>query len=216
MKKIRIGWAPVVLWLLGSLVILSGFFRTYVTADAIITGVMPTNPEDLHYANHAMLTLFHVISGIIFLILGPLQFVADIRKQMPAFHRWSGRIFILSGFIFAVTAVMINFSFPPLGGPLKSLAVVTFSLVEILALGIALHAVLNRNFARHRAWMMRAFAIGLAVSVMRIFFIPYFLLYGIPSAPVIGWGMWISFLANLLVVEFILWRERLPQMAPAA
>jgi uncharacterized membrane protein len=208
MAKIRIGWIPISLWALGSLAILSGFFRTWVTTEALVTGVIPVDPSDAHYTNNALLTLLHVVPGVIFLLLGPLQFISDIRKHWPKLHRWAGRLFILSGFTFAVTALIINVSFPPFGGQFKSLAVYIFSIAQILTLGIALHAVLQRDFIRHRAWMMRAFAIGLAISTMRIFFIPAYLLFGVPNDLTVALGMWIGFLVNILVVELILWRER--------
>lgn len=207
MGRIQIGWVPITLWALGSLAILSGFFRAYVTVDAVVTGIIPADPADAHYAKHAVLTFLHVIPGIIFLMLGPLQFIRGIRNYWPGVHRWSGRIFIVSGLVFAVTALVINFSFPPFGGPFKSLAVVIFSLLEIFSLGIALRAVLQRNFAQHRAWMMRAFAIGLAISTMRIFFIPAYILFGVPNELTVALGMWVGFLVNIVVVEFILWKE---------
>jgi uncharacterized membrane protein len=218
MTKIRIGWVPPALWFLGSLAILSGVFRTYVTTDALTTGVMPADPADAHYVHNALLTFLHVVPGMIFLLLGPLQFIADIRKRWPRFHHWSGRVFILSGVAFAVTALVINFSFPPFGGPLKSLAVIIFSVLEILTLAIALYAVLQRDFVSHRAWKMRAFAIGLAISTMRLFFIPAYLLFGVPGNLTIALGMWIGFLVNILVVEWILRRDRLkraPTISPA-
>jgi uncharacterized membrane protein len=208
MTKIRIGWIPPILWLLGSLAILSGLFRTYLTMNSIVTGVMPEDPSDAHYVKNAALTLLHVVPGTMFLMLGPLQFIADIRKYWPKLHRWSGYVFIVSGITFAVTALVINFSFPPFGGQFKSLAVIIFSILELIVLGVALQAVRQRNFMKHRAWMMRAFAIGLAISTMRLFFIPAYLLFGVPNDLTVALGMWIGFLVNTLIVELTLWRER--------
>jgi uncharacterized membrane protein len=214
-KRIRMGWVPAALWLLGSLAILSGLFRAYITTEAMVTGVVPPDPADAHYANNALLTLLHVIPGSIFLIFGPLQFIADIRTRWPGFHRWSGRVFILSGFTFAATALIINVFFPPFGGQFKSLAVYIFSIAQIVTLGIALRAALRRSFATHRAWMIRAFAIGLAISTMRIFFIPAYLIFGVPSNFTVALGMWVGFLVNILVAELILWRERRHKMVEA-
>ena len=108
----------------------------------------------------------------------------------------------------AVSAIAINIMFPPFGGLFKSIAVYVFSVAQIVTLTVALRAILRRDITRHRAWMIRAFAIGLAISTMRIFFIPAYLLYGVPSDFTVGLGMWIGFLVNIAVAEFILWRER--------
>ena len=145
---------------------------------------------------------------LLFLLLGPLQFVAAIRARWPKIHRISGRVFIASGFMMAVSAIAINIMFPPFGGLFKSIAVYVFSVAQIVTLTVALRAILRRDITRHRAWMIRAFAIGLAISTMRIFFIPAYLLYGVPSDFTVGLGMWIGFLVNIAVAEFILWRER--------
>lgn len=201
-------WVAPVLWLVGALAIYSAIDRMQITFGALITGVMPGNAADMHYVKHALLISFHIIPGLLFLVLGPLQFIASVRKRWPKFHRVSGRIFILSGYITAVSAIAINIVFPPFGGLFKSIAVYVFSIAQIVTLTIALQSILRRNIARHRVWMIRAFAIGLAISTMRIFFIPAYLLYGVPSDFTVGLGMWIGFLVNIAVAEIILWRER--------
>lgn len=207
-NKLAFGWVPPVLWLLGALAIYSALDRMLITYGALLTGVMPADPANAHYVKHALLISFHIIPGLLFLVLGPLQFVVSIRARWPKAHRISGRIFIVSGFMMAISAIAINIVFPPFGGIFKSIAVYIFSLAQIVTLTIALRAILRRDIARHRAWMIRAFAIGLAISTMRIFFIPAYLLYGVPSDFTVGLGMWIGFLVNIAVAEFILWRER--------
>lgn len=207
-NKLVLGWVPPVLWLLGALAIYSALDRMLITYGALLTGVMPADPANAHYVKHALLISFHIIPGLLFLVLGPLQFVASIRARWPKAHRISGRIFIVSGFMMAISAIAINIVFPPFGGIFKSIAVYIFSLAQIVTLTIALRAILRRDVTRHRAWMIRAFAIGLAISTMRIFFIPAYLLYGVPSDFTVGLGMWIGFWVNIAVAEFILWRER--------
>ncbi len=208
MQKLKIGWVPPALWLLGSLAILSGVFRTYITGDALVTGVMPEDPADLHYVRHATLTLLHVVPGTLFLLLGPLQFIDGIRQRWPWLHRLSGMLFIASGLTFALTALMIDLTFPTFGGDFKRLAVWVFSIAQIVTLVVALIAIRRRHIARHRAWMIRAFAIGLGISTMRLYFIPAYLLFGVPSNFAIGLGMWVGFGVNVLAAEWILWRER--------
>lgn len=207
-KKLIIGWVAPVLWLLGALAIYSAIDRMLITFGSLLSGIMPADPANAHYVKHALLISFHIIPGLLFLVLGPLQFIADIRTRWPRAHRISGRIFIASGFMMAISAIVINIAFPPFGGLFKSIAVYLFSTAQIITLAVALHAILRRDIARHRAWMIRAFAIGLAISTMRIFFIPAYLLYGVPSDFTVGLGMWIGFLANIAVAEFILWNEK--------
>lgn len=209
LNKFSIGWVVPMLWLLGSLAILSAILRIALTSQALLTGAVPTDPGDIHYIQHPWLTALHVVPGLLFLLLGPLQFLSSIRSRWPKVHRISGRVFVVSGLITAVTAMTINIVFPPFGGLFKSLAVFIFSIAQIITLILAVHAILRRNTARHRAWMVRAFAIGLSISTMRFFFIPAFLVFGMkPTEFNISLGMWVGFLVNMFAAEIILWRER--------
>lgn len=207
-NKIVITWVVPMLWLLGSLGILSAILRIFLTSEALFTGASPSDPGDIHYIQHPWLTALHVVPGTLFLLLGPLQFVSSIRASWPKVHRYSGRVFVLSGLITATTAMTINIVFPPFGGLFKSLAVFIFSAAQIITLVVAVHAILQKNPVRHRAWMIRAFAIGLSISTMRLFFIPAFLVFGMaPTEFNISLGMWIGFLVNTFAAECILWRE---------
>ncbi len=98
----------------------------------------------------------------------------------------------------------MNSTFPPVGGMAKSIAVVIFSLFTVAAFIIAWRAIVKGQVAKHRDWMIRAYAILLAVSTARFFFIPYFIFYGMPDDIVIDTGMWSAFLVNWLVAEIII------------
>ncbi len=202
-------WVAGALWLLGSMALLPALLRIANTGGSLLSGVPPTSPDDMHYALHPWLTALHVIPGVLFLILGPFQFVSSVRERWPRWHRISGRVFVACALTIGVTAIAINVVFPPFGGIFKSLAVFTFGGAQIVCILIALFAILRKNVARHRSWMIRGFAIGLSVSTMRIFFIPAFLVFGMaPTEFNIGLGMWVGFLVNTFAAELILWRER--------
>lgn len=202
-------WIPPTLWLLGSIAILSAIYRILITSNALVTGLPTADPADMSYVKHYLLAALHIIPGTVFMLLGPLQFITTIRNRWPKIHRWSGWAFITAGLVTAITAITVNLVFPLVGGLFKSLAVYIFSAYQIIALLIALQAILRRNIKSHRAWMIRSFAIGLSVSTMRLFFVPVYFLYGLPNDFTIALGMWVGFVLNILVAEFILWRERL-------
>src|SRR5207245_3163664 len=52
----------------------------------------PAVQLDAHFANHATLTLTHILPAMLFMLLGPLQFVRGLRAKYPQVHRWFGRI----------------------------------------------------------------------------------------------------------------------------
>src|SRR5260370_1786885 len=57
----------------------------------------PAAQLDAHFANHAALTLAHILPAMLFMVLGPLQFVRSLRSKHLQIHRWSGRIFLTPG-----------------------------------------------------------------------------------------------------------------------
>lgn len=207
-QKYKFRWVVPALWMLGGITILSAFYRFFITGNALVSGVAPADPADMPYVIHPVIAALHLVSGTIFLMLGPLQFISGIRTRWPVVHRWVGRLFVVSGLITAVSAIILNLVFPPVGGVFKSMAVYVFSVALFVSLLIALRAILRREIMRHRAWMIRSFAIGLSVSTMRVFFIPVYFLYGLPNDFTIGLGMWVGFVINIVVAEIILLRER--------
>ena len=43
------------------------------------------------FARRAILTFVHIVPGLLFMLLGPLQFSSTIRARHLRWHRWSGR-----------------------------------------------------------------------------------------------------------------------------
>src|SRR6266508_3975713 len=52
---------------------------------------------DAGFIQHRVLTLVHIAPGLLFMLLGPLQFMPKLRARRPRFHRWCGRIFVAAG-----------------------------------------------------------------------------------------------------------------------
>ena len=65
----------------------------------------PAAALDAHFAAQRALTLAHVIPAMLFMILGPLQFVKKLRAAYPQIHRWSGRVFLLSSGVVAISGL---------------------------------------------------------------------------------------------------------------
>lgn len=199
---------PALLLLLGALNVASGAFQLGALQQGPPTGGVPDDFGSMHHFETPLPILLHIMSGTLFNLLGPLQFVPAIRRRWPRCHRWSGRLLIVSGFLAALAALWMNQHFPLFGGTLKYAGVVLFSIGLMVSLAVGLRAILGRDVERHRAWMMRAIAIGLGPATQRLLVIPVFVIYGEVNELTIGLVVWFGFLVNLSVVEWILWRER--------
>ena len=202
-RKAMLFW----LYFVASLVIVSAVLRLLGMSEFMATG-KSADPADQHYVSHLWITLIHLIPGTLFILLGPLQFSSSIRNRWPQYHRWAGRIALFCGLFTAIAGLVMNATFPAVGGMTKAVVLTIFGIFQIVALLVAWRAIMQRKFDMHRDWMIRAYAIALSVSTMRFFMIPYFILFGMPSEIIIDIGTGFSFLFNWLIAEMIIHKLR--------
>ena len=170
----------------------------------------PSSPTDVGFAAHPWLTLAHISPGLLFMILGPLQFVRGIRQRRPALHRWIGRILLVCGVVIGLSALVMGFRMP-IGGALETAAIAMFGSLFLFALWRGYQHVLRRDFVRHREWMIRAFAVGLAVATTRpivgIFFATSPLTHLTPHE-FFGIAFWIGFTLQTAAAEIYIRRGK--------
>ncbi|MEV0082823.1 DUF2306 domain-containing protein [Saccharopolyspora sp. NPDC050642] len=166
---------------------------------------------------HWILLLVHIFTAAVALVLGPLQFIPALRARRRL-HRAVGRAYLLAGVLPAGLT----------GIPVALLAEHVLTRVGLLipAVGwlvtgaLAVRAARRRDFAAHRAWMMRNYALTFLAVTSRIV-VPLLLLaqfpfigamYGgsVPAAVdmTIPIGQWLGWIINLTIMEFVLRRER--------
>jgi uncharacterized membrane protein len=165
----------------------------------------PAASLDAHFRNERALTLTHILPAMAFMILGPLQFMSTLRRRHPAFHRWSGRIFLSASAMVGVTGLTMAFG-KTVGGLDEKAAIILFGTFFLIALAIALWHALHRDFAQHREWMIRGYAIGLAVATIRPIVGGFFaaaLLSGHAPEPkeFFGTAFWIGFTLQTIAAE---------------
>jgi uncharacterized membrane protein len=165
----------------------------------------PATALDAHFANHRALTLAHILPAMLFMVLGPLQFVRSLRSKHPRLHRWSGRIFLTASAVVGMTGLTMAFG-KTIGGLDEKAAITLFGTFFLLALAKALWHALRREFVQHREWMIRGYAIGLAVATIRPIMGTFFaaaLLQGHAPEPkeFFGTAFWIGFTVQMIAAE---------------
>lgn len=110
----------------------------------------------------------HMLFAAIIMLGGPLQLVPQVRAHAPAFHRWNGRIYLLTAVAASLTGLyMVWFR----GGEGNALHHVGSSLngVLIIACGaMAVRHALARRLAAHRRWALRLFIVVGGVWFYRV------------------------------------------------
>jgi uncharacterized membrane protein len=186
--------------------------RTIYLENVLVSGYHPpanSRGAEFHslddlFAGHPVLTLIHIIPGMLFMILGPWQFSSSIRARSIRWHRLNGRIFLVSGVIIGVSAEVMSFTMPSIGGINQAAATILFGLFFLFSLSKAFWHIRRREIALHRQWMIRAFSIGLAVATIRpivgIFFATS-RLSGLTPLEFFGTAFWIGFVLHLIAAE---------------
>jgi len=156
------------------------------------------------FAHYPILTLVHIVPGLLFMMLGPSQFSSTIRAHHLRWHRWNGRIFVICGLLIGISALVMSFVMPAIGGFNQAAATTLFGTFFLFALCKAFWHIRRREVALHREWMIRAFSIGLAVATIRsivglLFATSRF--SGLTPYEFFGTAFWIGFVLHLITAE---------------
>ncbi len=181
-----------------------------------LLGALPPVPQgspavpDAGFARHPLLTMVHIVPGLLFVVLGPLQFVSTLRTRRPGLHRWIGRVVLASGMIIGVTALLMSPQMA-IGGANETAATTLFAILFLCALGKAFMAIRLGKVALHREWMIRGFAIGLAVAFVRpivgVFFATRRITHLTPH-DFFGTAFWLGFTIQTIAAEIWINRTR--------
>ena len=151
-------------WILAGTVGLLAFVG--VGASAAHYFQEPYNPGFLDFPTVVAL---HVVLGGLYLALAPFQFVRRIRSRHLGYHRWAGRLLVSVGLAVGATALFMGLVIPKGGWP-ERVVIGLFGIVFLFALIRGFLHVRARRVALHREWMIRAFAVGLAIATARLIF----------------------------------------------
>ena len=175
--------------------------RAVNLAQTLLGDSLPSaDSYDGGFARRPGLTLLHIMPGLVFVILGPFQFVTTIRTKYINLHRWCGRLYVASGLLVGVTALILGIVIG-FAGPTETSAVMFFSVLFLVFLGLAVLRIRRGEVSAHREWMIRAFALGLAVATMRPMVGMLSALTGLPFPEILGISFWLAFSLHLVLAE---------------
>jgi hypothetical protein len=154
--------------------------------------------------------VLHIVCAALFCMLGAFQFDAAIRLRRPRLHRMAGRVVAPCGFLAGLTGVWMTIRYPipaELQGELLYAVRVAVGLAMAVAIAVSVHAVLQRRIARHKAWMVRAYALGQGAGTQVVIMLPVTLIAGAPTfmfrdlLMASAWGL------NLVFAEWLIRRR---------
>ncbi len=160
------GWpVPVALLLLSLVPLLAGTLRVIQ-----LLGGPVLIPADHRFAGFPLPLILHIVGAAAYLVVGAFQFVPRFRRSHLAWHRAAGRVLAVAGLMVAGSALWMTLFYaekPGTGSLLYVLRLVFASaMAACLVLGVT--TVRRGDVAAHRAWMIRAYAIGIAAGTQAI------------------------------------------------
>lgn len=151
----------------------------------------------------------HIGGALVYATLGAFQFSVSLRRRWPLWHRLAGRLTFAAGMLVALSALWLTFGYftVSIGGVLLATFRVVVGSAMALSLALGLSAILRRGVARHREWMIRAYALGLGAATQMIILAIAEILTGGPLGELERAGlMGLAWSINFVVAEWIIRR----------
>jgi uncharacterized membrane protein len=176
------------------------FIPVMMAAVRVVQIPLGALPEDsLRLASVPLPYFLHSLAGVLFGVLGPLQFVRALRLRFGTLHRLAGRVFVLAGAGLALSGLGLLLQVESITTGLLDTArgVFGLALIAVLVLGVA--AARARDTLGHRTWMIRAYAIGTGSGTVAPVMFPIYLITGAPptglASDIAVVGMWLLTIA---------------------
>jgi uncharacterized membrane protein len=116
-----------------------------------------------------MMPLHLALAGVV-MVGGILQLIPGLRRRWPAFHRWNGRVYLVSAVIVALGGLFINVARGIIGGESQAVAVRLNAFLVIAFAAMAFDRARARRIDLHRRWALRLFLVASGVWFGRIGF----------------------------------------------
>jgi uncharacterized membrane protein len=200
----RAQWpAPAALIALSFVPVLAGGIRM-----AELTGGAEITPDNVRFFASPVPVVLHIVTVTVYSVLGAFQFVPSLRRKR-SWHRVAGRILVPCGLVAALSGLWMSvfYALPAHDGSLVTAFRLVFGTAMAVAIVLGLAAIRRRDFARHRAWMIRGYAIGLGAGTQALTHAPYFALVGAPDEFARGLLMGAGWVINVVVAEWIIRRS---------
>ena len=192
---------PAALALLALVPVLGGIARLDDLATAAPT------PQTARFHSSPLPVAIHIVSVTWFALVGAFQFSPVLRRTR--WHKWSGRSVVPMGLAAAFSGIWMTLTYPwaNADGEAVTLARLMFGAGMAASLVLGLTAILRGNISAHKAWMIRAYAIGMGAGTQVFTHLPWFILVGQPTEGPRAVLMISAWVINLAVAEWLIQRR---------
>ncbi|MEO3785676.1 DUF2306 domain-containing protein [Actinocorallia sp. B10E7] len=198
----KAGWrAPAGLIALSAVPMVAGALRL-----GELAGGAEVTADNARFFAQPLPIVAHIFGVSVYCVLGAFQFAPGLRRRRPGWHRVAGRLLVPSGLVAALTGLWMSlfYDLPAHDGELLLVFRLVFGVAMAVALVLGFAAIRRRDVARHRAWMIRAYAIGSAAGTQVLTNVPWMLFFGMPGETPRAWLVGAGWVINLAVAERVI------------
>ena len=109
----------------------------------------------------------HLTSAVIVILAGLIQLIPQVRERAPAFHRWNGRIYVVTAFTISLAGLYMTWIRGSVGDLVQHLGSSLMAVLIMLCAVMALRYALARDFKTHRRWALRLYIVVSASLFIR-------------------------------------------------
>lgn len=153
----------------------------------------------------------HLLFGALITFGGLLQMIPKVRTRFPRFHRWNGRLYMLSAVVMSIGGFYIAWG---RGEASSGYATSINGLIILVCAALATRYARSRDFVRHQPWATRLFLAVSGVWFLRVFVMMWVLFFGPDGLGAkldgpVGVGLnYAQFIAPLLLFELYRFAQR--------
>ena len=198
-------WLVAALLLLSALPLAGGAFRL-----SQLAGGAEITPANARFFASPLPVVLHIVGAAVYALLGAFQFAPGFRRRLPGWHRAAGRLLILCGLLVGLSALWMTLFYPwPAGdGALLYGLRLLFGSAMVVSIVLGFAAIRRGDVTGHRAWMSRAYAIGLGAATQMLTLLAGELVAGPPTELSRALLMGAGWAINLAVAEWAIRRRR--------
>lgn len=150
----------------------------------------------------------HILTTPCALLSGLVLMSEDFRRRFPARHRLIGKLHVTCILLLVVPSSLWMSAYA-YSGRVAGLGFATLSVTTGLCVGMGWLRAIERNFKKHRYWMIRCFAMLCSAVVLRLFsgLATVLIADAAWTYPLAAWAVWVVPLCGLELIEHFRQRQ---------
>jgi uncharacterized membrane protein len=110
----------------------------------------------------------HLLSGMLAILIGPIQFIPKFRNRYLKIHRTLGKIYIITIIIGSLCAFYMSFAVSPQVNIAWSISLFFLAFPWLISVLMAYRMIRLKRVQQHREWMIRSYVVTFAFVLFRV------------------------------------------------